>query len=285
MAVGARNVPRSPLNVRVLDLNEDTATLWNQVDVVTFPGQPDGAYVAGLACSDRCVREAQRLRYEVFNVELGEGLTESAVTGLDQDAFDRQMSHLVLLERATGAVIGTYRVQTASHALKHNGLYSAGEYQLDGLAPYLDQTIELGRACIAGDHRRFAAVLALWLGIGGFMNMHGQRYLFGCCSLTSTDPDDGWRAMKTIRANGHIHRTIMLPAKEPCSCGPASREFDADLGDALRLPKLFRAYVRLGAQVISEPAIDREFGTVDFLVFLDGYGVTLARLDVLQRPV
>ena len=285
MAISARNVPRKPLTIRTLDLNEDVADVWNRVDVVTFSGQPDGPYIAGLACSDRCVMEAQRLRYEVFNVELGEGLSESAVTGLDQDPFDRQMSHLVLLERAAGAVIGTYRVQTALHALKHDGLYSAGEFQLAGLAPYFDRTIELGRACIATDHRRFAAVLVLWLGIGGFMNMHRQRYLFGCCSLTSSDPDDGWRAMKTIRAKDYLHPDIMLAANDSCSCGPGSREFDEDLGEALLLPKLFRAYVRLGAKVVSEPAIDREFGTVDFLVFLDGYEVTLARLDVLERRV
>ena len=57
-----------------------------------------------------------------------------------------------------------------------------------------------------------------------------------------------------------------------------------DLGNAIPLPKLFRAYMSLGAQVISEPALDREFGTVDFLVMLDGHWVALSKLDVLDKP-
>ena len=111
------------------------------------------------------------------------------------------------------------------------------------------------------------AILTLWLGIGGFMNCYNQRYLFGCSSLTSQEPDDGWRALKTLRTKGCMHDELFLSASDVHSCGPRSREFDADLGGLLNLPKLFRTYMRWGAKVISEPAIDREFGTVDFLIY------------------
>jgi putative hemolysin len=36
-----------------------------------------------------------------------------------------------------------------------------------------------------------------------------------------------------------------------------------------RIPPLFASYLALGARVISDPAIDRQFGTIDFLVSLD----------------
>ena len=49
-----------------------------------------------------------------------------------------------------------------------------------------------------------------------------------------------------------------------------------------KLPKLFRTYIRLGTKVISEPAIDLEFGTVDFLVLQDGKKFTFSQLDVLK---
>jgi putative hemolysin len=48
---------------------------------------------------------------------------------------------------------------------------------------------------------------------------------------------------------------------------------------SFRLPKLFSAYVRLGAKVISEPAIDREFGTVDFLILQDALALSLSSLE------
>jgi putative hemolysin len=35
------------------------------------------------------------------------------------------------------------------------------------------------------------------------------------------------------------------------------------------IPKLLTAYLALGAQVCGPPAIDREFGTIDFLTWLD----------------
>jgi len=34
-------------------------------------------------------------------------------------------------------------------------------------------------------------------------------------------------------------------------------------------PKLLRAYLTIGAKICSEPAIDREFKTIDFLTLLD----------------
>jgi len=36
-----------------------------------------------------------------------------------------------------------------------------------------------------------------------------------------------------------------------------------------RAPKLLRAYLAIGAKICSEPAIDREFRTIDFLTLLD----------------
>jgi putative hemolysin len=34
-------------------------------------------------------------------------------------------------------------------------------------------------------------------------------------------------------------------------------------------PKLLRAYLAIGAKICGPPAIDREFGTIDFLTLLD----------------
>ncbi len=255
---------------------------WNDVDVLQLPTDRASRYVVGFAHSDRCVDAALRLRYEVFNLELGEGLSESVTTGLDRDELDAQMTHLVLADAQSREIVGTYRMQTATHALAHLGLYSARQYDLTAFEPYIPKAVELGRACLAKNHRVLPAIMQLWLGIGAFMKQHDQWYLFGCSSLTSTDPDDGWRAMKTIREKGYLNPNLFLPACGPFACGDPQREFSADLGDELRLPKLFRTYMRLGCQVISEPSIDIEFGSIDFLILMDGREVTLSSLDVLK---
>ncbi|HIA48225.1 MAG TPA: GNAT family N-acetyltransferase [Candidatus Hydrogenedentes bacterium] len=264
------------LTTRPILSAEDFKGSWGAVDVLSLPGNAGDRYLIGFAHSDRSVERALRLRYEVFNLELDEGLASSAATGLDRDDFDAQMTHLLLIEQATGAVVGTYRMQTVAHGLAHGGLYSAQEFDMSGLEPYFDEAIELGRACLAADHRSMRAVIALWQGIGAYMNLYGLYYMFGCCSLTTRDMLDGWRAMKTIRKKGHLHDSVYLSVLPEFSCG------DEVEVDAIPLPKLFRTYMRLGTKVVSAPAIDRAFGTVDFLVMLDARVVTFSQLDIVK---
>ena len=251
-------------------------------DILLISTLAQGKYRVGYAVSPGAIKQVLRLRYQVFNVELGEGLADGALSGLDQDPFDQQMTHLVLLSADVNQIVGTYRIQSARHALQHQGLYSAQEYDVTPLAPYFDEAIELGRACLAKDHRAMDALLMLWSGLGHFMNLFQLHYLMGCCSITTTDPDDGWRALKTLYEKNHMHPELYLKALPDYSCGSADRLDAPELGPALKLPKLFRIYLMLSAHIISEPAIDREFGTVDFLTFMDGRQVKLSQLDLLK---
>lgn len=274
----------TPLRIRPLIGDEDLYALRSDVDVLALDLGEKSRYIGGFAVSRLCKERVFRLRYEVFNLELGEGLESAAVSGLDRDEYDDQMTHLVVVERATNAVVGTYRVQTAAHARKHLGLYSEQEFDLSGLGDFLEEAVECGRACIARNHRSVSTLFVLWKGLLAFTKIHNHRWLFGCCSLTSHDPDDGWRAMKTIRERDVLHPELRLTARAPYSCGAPEREFDEDLGDPVRLPKLFNMYIRAGAKVISEPAIDRDFGTVDFLIIMNTTKVAgLESLSVSDR--
>src|SRR5690348_8644694 len=70
----------------------------------------------GLAESLDDLIACQRLRYLVFNCELGEGLDVSARTGLDRDQFDFICDHLMVTDASTGLLVGTYRMQTGYRA-------------------------------------------------------------------------------------------------------------------------------------------------------------------------
>lgn len=267
-----------PLKISPLESLSDVETAWNQSDILELPNQVSKKFVTGIAASDRGVEAALRLRYEIFNVELGHGIASSEKTGLDRDRFDDQMLHLLLLDRETREVIGTYRIQTVERALEREGLYSAQEYDMTALEDHFDLAAETGRACIAADYRKATSLLALWNGIHTFMAMSDKRWLFGCCSVSSHDPDDGWRVMKTLRRNNFMHPSILLPPTPEHSCGPPSRENAPDIGEPLALPKLFAAYMRLGVKVMSLPAIDREFGTIDFLCLADAHSVRMSSM-------
>ena len=61
------------------------------------------------------VRAAQRLRYQVFAVEMGATLPIT-VAGHDIDLFDDYCEHLLVRDEESQEVIGTYRVLTPTQA-------------------------------------------------------------------------------------------------------------------------------------------------------------------------
>jgi len=190
-----------------------------QIDILTVESETPSPYLTGFAVSRRALEAALKLRYEVFNLELGEGLSSSEETGLDEDQFDSHMTQLILIDKETQTVVGTYRMQTMRQALASPvGSYSGQEYDLDPLRSYFDITTECGRACLAKEHRKMKALIQLWLGIGTFMNLYQQKYLFGCCSLSSTNPRDGWLAYKFLEQNGFMHPEMKLLAKSDYYC-------------------------------------------------------------------
>lgn len=281
------------LNVSAADTNWsdwDIATLrsWNDyeeckgtTDLLVLPDHEGSRYQAGFAVSRRCVERALRLRFEVFNLELGEGLESSAATGFDEDEFDKHMVHLVLLDRMSHEVVGTYRLQTMLQARRSSaGSYAGQEFDLGPLEPILYKSVECGRACLAQAHRNMRALTQLWLGIGAFMNLHRQKFLFGCCSLPTVNPSDGWAAMRFLREQGCLHEEFRLNVQERYHCG-VEKDYPGDQ-KGFSLPKLFKIYLRLGAKVVSEPALDRAFGTIDFLVLLDTSKVQMSSLGVVH---
>lgn len=230
------------------------------------PPSPTSAYAVRLARNDDDVAAAQQLRYRVFNVELGEGLESSEASGLDRDQFDPVCDHL-LVETAGGHVVGTYRLQTGGNALERLGYYSEQEFDFKPFEEIRSETIELGRACIAQDHRNMVVLGLLWKGIAQYAKVYGSRYLIGCSSLTSTDPQVGNEAYQGLLKYQVEERFQTNPnAGYECVAGELSNEAK---GEPFKAPRLMRAYLTLGARLCGRPALDLEFKTIDFLTLLD----------------
>jgi putative hemolysin len=237
-----------------------------------------GHYEVGFAQNLGQLDEILQLRFQVFNMELGEGLDASHETGRDLDEFDPQCHHLYVRDTRHDSIVGTYRVQTDTMAQAGRGFYSADEYDLSAFpAGIVNDAVEVGRACIDRDHRNQSVLFLLWRGLASYTSMSSKRYLFGCCSLTSQDPREGWGMYRQLGAAGHLHPALCLPATPAYSCRGAAQNAPAP---GVKLPKLFRTYLRFGATVCSEPAIDRRFKTIDFLVLFD-----LAAMDPRSRSL
>ncbi|HQR31501.1 MAG TPA: GNAT family N-acyltransferase [Blastocatellia bacterium] len=233
------------------------------------PGEmSEGKFLIRFASSREELDEVQRLRFEVFNLELGEGLASSFQTGRDLDEYDLACHHLMVIEAATKRVVGTYRLQTGAMAAAATGFYSATEFDLSYLPlEVLEDSVELSRACIAKDYRNTQVLFLLWKGLASYIAFNRKRFLFGCCSLTSQDANDGKLAMDLLEREKYLHSTYFVPPKADFECYPPG--FLAKASVEAKLPKLFRSYLKIGAKVCGPPAIDRLFKTIDFFVLFD----------------
>src|ERR1041384_3817183 len=105
-------------------------------------------YRTRLARTTEDVRAAQSLRFQVFNLELNEGLEQSYATGLDEDPFDAVCDHLIVEHLPSASIVGTYRLQTGHNAAAYRGYYCAQEFEFQMFEPFREEMIEFGRACV-----------------------------------------------------------------------------------------------------------------------------------------
>jgi putative hemolysin len=252
------------------------------VDADVFPHHPDcippgivsaGSYDVQFAWTRAELHAVQALRYRVFHEELGHRSPAAQADGRDDDGRDPWFHHLMIVHRDSGAVVGTYRLQTAIMAATRYGFYSASLFELGAMpGSVLQQAVEVGRAAVDPQHRSGRVLQLLWRGLARYLRWNSKRYLFGCCSIDGTEArvaQDSWRILHARRA---LHdRILVRPRAEVCALaddGRARPLIDAPSLDA-PLPPLFDGYLSLGGRVCGAPAVDRDFGTTDYLVLLD----------------
>jgi putative hemolysin len=221
------------------------------------------SYSLRFATTPQDLLAAQRLRYEVFNLELQEGLSSAHASGVDSDPFDAVCDHLLVEHSESAQVVGTYRLQMGSTAAAKLGYYCGQEFELAPYEAQRSQIVELGRACIHAEHRSFSVLSLLWRGIGHYAQEYGGRYLLGCSSLSSQDPAQAYTAYTQLQRHlAPAHLRTQPHAAWVCP-------LDASGVANFKVPKLLAAYLSMGAWICGPPAIDREFKTIDFLTLID----------------
>jgi len=251
-----------------------------------------GRYRLRLAASAEDREAACRLRFNVFNIELGEGLASSYQTGLDADQFDPVCEHLLVEDKLeddpSRSIVGTYRMQSGDTAERNLGYYSEQEFSFAPYEALRPGILELGRASIDREHRTPEVLTLLWRGIAQYATDMGLRYLIGCSSLNSMDPAEGWqmyRQLEQYRVSPEFETeptaAYACPSEQegahaqpsPCimESNPAESVVAAQAATQTlpKVPKLLRTYLAIGARIAAPPAWDREFGTIDFLTLLD----------------
>jgi putative hemolysin len=217
-----------------------------------------------LAQSPEELVKCQRLRYEVFNLELGEGLSTSDRSGLDIDPFDAFCDHLMVSDLESGKLVGTYRLQTGEVARRNLGYYGNQIFDFSVYEPVRKEFLELGRACVHVDYRNIMVLHALWKGIAVYATRNDMRYLVGCSSISSQDENYGVAMYESLKNKYLVAPHLRTEPQPGHACVANGTPVEAG-----RPPRLFRAYLEISGRICGPPAIDREFKTIDFLTLVD----------------
>ncbi|TFG51286.1 MAG: GNAT family N-acetyltransferase [Gemmatimonadales bacterium] len=110
---GHHVTPRAPTDLQPRELGSPYPVFPELIPPGTMEA---GRYQVRFARSPEDLDALQRLRFEVFNLELGEGLDSAFATGRDHDELDLSFHHLMIMSGAEQETVGTYRLQTAAMA-------------------------------------------------------------------------------------------------------------------------------------------------------------------------
>lgn len=223
-------------------------------------------YSVKIAESENEVEKALKLRYDVFYEELGRKFEEQKQ--IDKDSFDDQCYHLLIKELPGEAVIGSYRMQTMAQAEKGSGFYSGTYYDLSVFDDeVLKNTVEVGRACIAPDHRNGRVLYLLWKGFAGYLQHFEKKYLFGSFGIPVPGKEEALNVYRYFKERGYLHdKYLVLTKPDYQIAGTAPQKNGQSLPN---IPPLLQNYLDVGCKICSEPAYVKNLNLLHVMVFLD----------------
>jgi putative hemolysin len=216
------------------------------------------------------LEQALNLRYEVFYKEV---LNKRAILQIDVDGFDLICDHLIIIDKKSGMVIGTYRFLSSTYS---RVFYSETEFFIDNLKKANGNKLELGRACVHKDYRSGIVIALLWKGISEYMKKVDARYLFGCSSVNTTDIFEIALVYKYLMELYFSSEDLRVYPNEKYKLKQFHLYLNA-IGDISShrdtieelIPALLKGYLKAGSKVCGEPAFDSKFRCADFFTILD----------------
>ncbi len=213
-----------------------------------------------------------RLRHSVFIEEL---LGRKNLFGVDIDRFDKRCDHLMVIEKATGKCLGTYRLISNIYS---DEFYSATEFHLGSFLNLEGVKLEIGRACIDREYRKSNMMGLLWEGIYAYLGKIGARYIFGCSSIMTRDRTSIASLYWYLEERNYVRTDFGIRPRKKYAIPTLSDDVSTVriLGSEYVekaakevLPRLLQDYFKFGAYVCGEPAFDAAFKCADLFTVLD----------------
>ncbi len=230
-----------------------------------------GPYQISTANTIEELKEAFALRFSVFHREF---VGKSSLWGMDVDDFDFDCDHIVIKEKRSNKIVGTYRLRCSALT---NKFYFSKQFELAAILQHPGVKVEIGRACIHKDYRQGIVMSLLWKGIADYVAASDANLVFGCASINSDDPRDAALLTQYFDEQGRINRGFMAQPT-PVHTMPFLSFYREELRGSLTetqretardlLPQLCKSILNTGAFIGGEPSWDPDFRCLDFLTIL-----------------
>lgn len=214
-----------------------------------------------------------KFRRDVFLAEYG--VDKVLPFSLDMDRFDFKCDSLMVLDKASGELVGCYRLMCSEF---HDKFYSESEFNIDHVKRMPGIKVELGRACVDPRHRNGAVIQMLWRGIAEYIRQTRATTAFGCTSIKSVSPVVAKQLELYFAEKGALTQwphVSVLPAFRFSEAERADQSRLIMLGESERaavlkeFPPLLKFYLKIGAKICGPAAIDRKFSCLDFFTLFD----------------
>lgn len=207
------------------------------------------------------VQEIARLRELVFR-EHDEGSGASR----DTDRYDATYTHLFIVNRDEGQIIGAYRMGQTDKLIRENGidaLYLSQMFEFDnGFYNQQEPCLEMGRSFLIPEYQRsYYGLFLLWRGIGAFACRFPQyRRLYGTVSISKLYDKRSIAIMESALVQPHesvrartpwdlaLHPDLQVFAKQYNLAEHVSAFLKVLEQDGKDIPVLLKHYRKLGAE-------------------------------------
>jgi putative hemolysin len=209
------------------------------------------------------LEQAFKLRYQSF-LESTEG-QDGSVT-YDLDKFDHVCDHIIIKDKESNSVIGTYRIISS---LYNDTFYSHGEFKIEKFLAEDGIKMELGRACIDPSFRDGKVLDLLWKGIATYATRINAKYLFGCSSIKIVHEDKIAAVHQYLDEKGWLSEQWDIKVQPAYNCVMTGDPDKSKIAPKEMVPPLIKSYITAGAKVLGGPALDVEFECIDYLTILN----------------
>lgn len=221
-------------------------------------------YILKLASTEKEYKDLYRLRYFDLLKSYNENYHNDNLE--DKDEYDKYCDHLIIKDKSSDEVVGTYRLIKSEHLSELKTFLSETEFNLDKIKDF--NLLEVGRAVVKEEYRNGIVISLLWKGVIRYAVYNNIDYMIGTASFHGINPNeyadafsylgDKFLSPIDIRCEVNDNSSFPLKMKENYNEEEAKKQ----------LPPLVKGYINLGASIGNGVYADIDFNSLDVLIVL-----------------